>query len=291
VPGANGPVWIPDGSSACGNTTGSGPNIPNTSNYNEKIPPTGITWISNSIGNNINIDLAPIYDANGNLITNTNAAQFQIDGYLPTASDKCRTWADKKHKVCEVYYSKNVNFCGQVVLSAILSQLIPGLTAKDIVDQLHPQDGTGADGLAGLLKTKYSLYVQAENFAMSSNAATGAKFFTYMSSIFGQSPETLIATVVNIQSGDGGSDESGLNGRLGTKGGINHWILMTGVSTQWNNDEQSSYNWVRIFNPFDNQAEYYWWHDFQAAWKVPSDSYISLKIMMRSSQSGTDLGR
>lgn len=50
--------------------------------------------------------------------------------------------------------------------------------------------------------------------------------------------------------------------------GALHWVVVTGVSDQWINDssEKSIWKWVRIFNPFQGQTEYYWWYDFKQSW-------------------------
>ena len=43
-----------------------------------------------------------------------------------------------------------------------------------------------------------------------------------------------------------------------------HWVLITGLSQQWvENDETSAWNWVRINNPYNNRVEYYPWKDFK----------------------------
>jgi hypothetical protein len=253
--------------------------LPNTNGYDEKVHPKSISWVSNSMANNINSQLAPIYNTDGNLVSNINAAQFQIGGYEKYTGN-CSEWSSgkKKDRVCLRYESFNVNFCGQVVLSAILGQLVPGLTARDIVEDLNYQSGTSASLLASYLNDKYSRYVKADSVVMSPNVRTGQQFHNYMSGLFAQS--ALLAPIVNIVSGNSypPGDPDGLNGQLGIIGGINHWILITGVSRQWKNQEDSPLNWVRVFNPFDNQTEYYWWPDFKAAWGKPSSNYVSLKI-------------
>ena len=43
-----------------------------------------------------------------------------------------------------------------------------------------------------------------------------------------------------------------------------HWVLITGLSEQWDcNDDDSAWNWVRINNPYNNRIEYYPWKDFK----------------------------
>jgi len=244
--------------------------VPNTENYDEKSPPAGILWSSNPIANNISTQLAPIYDAMGNLISKTNAAQFEIPNHKRTFI------CDKNGKNC---ISTNVNFCGQVVLSAILYQLLPGITAETVADALNYPTGTAAPTLAEYLNVNYGSYVEAQTISMKSKVITGMVFHDYIESMFRVS--TLFAPVVNIRSGNSHpiGDPDGINGQLDTKGGIAHWVLITGVSMQWRTDDKSPYNWVRIFNPFDNQVEYYWWEDFRSAWRTSSpQNFTALKI-------------
>jgi hypothetical protein len=49
-----------------------------------------------------------------------------------------------------------------------------------------------------------------------------------------------------------------------------HWVVITGISDQWNRlankNPTGTWKWVRIFNPFMGQAEYYTWEDFEKSW-------------------------
>ena len=55
----------------------------------------------------------------------------------------------------------------------------------------------------------------------------------------------------------------GSTGRVGA-GSAGHWLIATGLSRQWNTG--ADWQWVRVYNPFDNQTEYYGWSDFLSAW-------------------------
>lgn len=45
---------------------------------------------------------------------------------------------------------------------------------------------------------------------------------------------------------------------------ISHWVVITGMSEQWDPiNEDSVWNWVRINNPYNNRVEYYPWNDFK----------------------------
>ena len=43
-----------------------------------------------------------------------------------------------------------------------------------------------------------------------------------------------------------------------------HWILVTGLSSQWQFGEE--WQWVRIYNPYNHQIEYYQWSYFLDNW-------------------------
>ena len=257
--------------------------VPDTTNYNEKIPPQNITWISNTIANNINRHLAPIYNEAGKFIANTNAAQFQIAGHRNYTDGTCLPgYFDKKTGQCSRYKSYNVNFCGQVVLSAILRELIPSTTAKTVADALNYQSGTAASDLGTYLNQNYSNSVEAQPVSMANDVKNGYAFFDHMSQMFANA--TLLMPVVNIMFGNSGADTDGINGQLGVGGNsIGHWILITGVSREWEKtNDRSVYNWIRIFNPFDNQAEYYWWPDFYDSWQEESPyNFTALKIRVK----------
>jgi len=256
---------------------------PNVKNYNEMIPPHNITWISNSIANNINRHLVPIYDVAGNFISKTNAAQFQIAGHRNYTDGTCLPgYYDKKTGTCSRYKSYNVNFCGQVVLAAVLRELIPSVTAKIVADALNYQSGTAASDLGTYLNQNYPNNVNAQPASMANFVKNGQVFFDHMSQMFTDS--TLVMPVVNIMFGNSGADTDGINGQLGLGGNsIGHWILITGISREWERtNDRSVYNWVRIFNPFDNQAEYYWWPDFYASWREESpNNFTALKIRIK----------
>jgi len=73
----------------------------------------------------------------------------------------------------------------------------------------------------------------------------------------------------------------GCNGTPGSK--ICHWVVITGTSRQGDASRSESYwNWVRIYNPFDNTTEYYRWEDFRAAWHAALGRYA--EVVLRSVQ-------
>lgn len=53
-----------------------------------------------------------------------------------------------------------------------------------------------------------------------------------------------------------------------------HWVLITGLSEQWDcDDDNSAWNWVRVNNPYNNRVEYYPWNDFKNTISTGKASY------------------
>ncbi len=71
-------------------------------------------------------------------------------------------------------------------------------------------------------------------------------------------------------------------GKFGSTNNVtSHFMVITGYSVQWNESAHfgddvaaSPWQWVRVYNPFDNQTEYYWWEDFWLSWKNDGQSYV-----------------
>ena len=80
----------------------------------------------------------------------------------------------------------------------------------------------------------------------------------------------------------GGSGQ--LPNGLGSKfapSGISHFVVINVTSAQWNLPDSSSsglpelkWKWVRVFNPFDNDTEYYSWGDLKSSWEAENSQYI-----------------
>ena len=50
-----------------------------------------------------------------------------------------------------------------------------------------------------------------------------------------------------------------------------HWVVITGISNEWahswgSNTTPSLWQWVRVYNPFANETEYYLWGDLYESW-------------------------
>jgi len=55
----------------------------------------------------------------------------------------------------------------------------------------------------------------------------------------------------------------GTTGKVGAGTSL-HWLAVTGLSQEWNRGKD--WQWVRVYNPFDNETEYYWWEHFLKGW-------------------------
>ena len=80
-----------------------------------------------------------------------------------------------------------------------------------------------------------------------------------------------IIALVGIVSGSKWVDYGGLLGSIsiGKESPILHWVVITGISNEFNPAYPfSPNNWFRIYNPFDNQTEYYHYPHFMQAWNT-----------------------
>ena len=68
-------------------------------------------------------------------------------------------------------------------------------------------------------------------------------------------------------------------GTLVPRAKTGHWVLLTGLSQScgnsgWQSDEYSSWNWVRINNPYNNRVEYYPWKDFKESISISTGDAV-----------------
>jgi hypothetical protein len=246
-------------------------NPPNTNNYNEKQEPESVSWVSNPFGDNASLYLAPIYDKNGQIKYRTNAAQFKIAGH----EISCERVPDENGQIkCRPGSMYNQNFFGQVTISAIAYLFDRSVTARKIVEDMaemgvDKSNPTGPGTLAYFVNKYYSKYLYAKTES-STNSELSDQLRNKIAAGY------LIISGVNILNGG-----SIVGGRVNPSGHIGHWVMITGISREWDDSgvlELSPWNWVRIFNPFDNETEYYWWGDFSRAWWSPSSKYNMLLV-------------
>ena len=237
---------------------------PKTSNYNPTSAPINISWYSNGIGRWINQNGAPIIDKKGNKVSNTDtllvqAAQFSIRGL--------EWYCGKRDENGDCIEMHNQNYCGEVILSALMD--------KAFRDKFGIKTTT-TDMIIAIFRAKYELSnSQATDFNQLSGYLNDTGLWSSrvdnISSRFSDSYSLLGSLVQIIRSPNqnqiihliGVGSRSGVVG----KGTTSHWVLITGISREWDNDPLSPWNWIRIFNPFNNRTEYYWWEDYYKNWK------------------------
>lgn len=223
---------------------------PNTTGYNEKYPPRNIYW-------------KPTHNpltAGALGLTPGNAAQYMVPGW-----------------------ENNYRLCGLVSLAAILTQY--GISAKDVVDlfsAIISADPNGQDNndLVTFVTNSYADKLTIRDLTSQGGSMIGFKNILRDN----LSSSTVVMAGVEINNGgkiissgtakarleawaeylnDPDKDPNKRPQGICDKGVICHWVVVTGISQQWREtDVYSKWNWVRVYNPFDDQTEYYWYKDF-----------------------------
>jgi RHS repeat-associated protein len=239
--------------------------------YNPEQNPPYIFWKSNTNAEKIAMGKAPLYGNDDKLLSNAEQAQFNIKNHLWSCEyekDKEGNLFCKKSTIC------NANFCGQVVISALMKIYDDNITTKDVIEKLAPShpgcDGTTYKDLSDFINKQYGEYIESKSI---SGIYTASQLPTFLKD------ELSNNRVVFPQVGLPYS----IHNYLGTGGlQIRHWVLITGISEQWDyTNDSSEWNWVRIYNPFDNRTEYYWWEDFRNAWNQTSKAFDTLSIRFK----------
>lgn len=250
-------------------------NAPEVLMYDEKQAPNGITFAGSP--------LTPptiLYDRNcmseREVQPGTDQSQF-----IPSRCEP--TWPlDRDRRGNLLTYHSGL--CGELSIAALLMGLIPGLTANDVVDDfmMHrpnvAPDYTGSDELRKFINTRYSKYMYAWS-AQSVADWGGYERLIKLLPGWLNSGYVVAGIWVNGNSGqlrNGIVDARAPNRPFRTEGIAKHWIVITGISNEWNIG--SAWQWVRIYNPFDNQTEHYWWADFQSSWQTETGSMLRITM-------------
>ncbi len=221
---------------------------PNIKSYNEKIPPPGIKWIPSS---------NPLSSGAKGIPYGVNQAQFQVNP----------SWT---------------GLCGPISVAAIIRSKDSTVTAQEVVamakDLIGDPNYLGADKLEELLE-KF-IY---ENYQKSWYVDWGyiTKWVPQPPYIWekggeqrvaNQVKEWLIASELIIV----GVMASGSSGTV-HQDGVEHWVVITGMSMDWQDNPWDERNWVRIYNPFDNETEYYPWEDLRNSWRNDGNMMVLIK--------------
>jgi RHS repeat-associated protein len=232
---------------------------PNTRGYNEKIPPRNITWYPSQ---------NPYLMGATGIPRNTNGSQ-RID--------------------------QNYGLCGVVALSAITGLSVQSIIRLYVELQSQGFINSGTDippnfqgpgtlveivnnGIAGGWTAEglyWTNFLRDSNGNQLSYPANKRQQANLIYQLLSQGKHPVAG--VEILSGSFAAENADISGKIASTNRskankITHWVVISGVSNEWSktngfyNNNDSPWNWVRVFNPFDNQTEYYWWKDFRDAW-------------------------
>jgi RHS repeat-associated protein len=232
---------------------------PNINGYDEKRPPENITFLPSNI----------------------HAQHININGVTPGTN-----FAQK--------IGSNNGLCGQAAITWILSSVFPEITLNEVYE-LHKKlliegkinkydrvfnpatneweykstkdpNYTEASDLKNFINNSYS-----KNFSASSGYLTRNNVDSYVRNLIMEgSYYTIVGFAVDKSFG---YLTYGKSSKFSQKNNsTRHWGVIVGTSQQWSNYSRTEeagatpWQWVKVFNPFDNEMEYYWWGDFKNSW-------------------------
>jgi RHS repeat-associated protein len=221
---------------------------PDIQSYNEKIPPIGITWIPS---------LDPLIIGAGGISYGVNQAQFEINA----------SWT---------------GLCGPIAVAAIIRSNDPSVTAQDVVKKAQEMFGDPNYLGPGNLKSLTNEFVY-ENYRKQWLVDWGyiskwveGNYWTREGEgrVMNQVTQWLTSSHLIIA----GVKASGSGGKVLTEGGVEHWVVLTGISkNQQSASWDSEWNWARIYNPFDNETEYYPWKDLRKSWIADGNMLVLVR--------------
>jgi hypothetical protein len=247
-------------------------NAPEVLMYDEKQSPKNITFSGSP--------LTPpriIYDRNciDERVVPPGTDQSQ---FIPSRCEP--TWPSDRNRHGTITYHSGL--CGQISIAAILAGLIPGVTANDVVDNFmkyrpgFAPDYTGVNELREFINEYYGGYLytgKAERVDVE-NSNLIQKLRNSLNGSY------LISGIrVNGSTGqlrNGARMAAAPNRPFAMGGAAKHWVVITGVSNEWGVGRD--WRWIRIYNPFGNQTEYYWWGDFQKSWEIEQGAMLRVSI-------------
>lgn len=239
---------------------------------NEKVAPDGVTFIGN--------DLAPPvikrYDAEAGEVVpvepGTNGSQFIDNTY--GEDNKGPKWGRYVDKYGNDQW--HTGLCGQASIAAILNSRFP-VSVNQIVDVFVTEIGgvpdyTSASELATVINEWYGDILHADYGTVADYYGDGGNLDD-MPAIMGEWLGNGDYIIAGVGINGGGEVWDDRAGEL-IPNGAGHWVVITGIA----NDPQTDTQWVRIYNPFDNETEYYTWEDFKDAWSNDDIGYHLLHI-------------
>jgi len=150
--------------------------------------------------------------------------------------------------------------CGIFVVAAIV-----GLNVNDVWNSAYNVDWYWEDTETGLLwpvdvlpnyTSKYELEAVIESYY-------GWHAYTIQGIDSKQAKDLLSGLLSSNRYVIPGVAISGYSGKLG-HGLAAHWVVVSGLSAEWHLGHR--WQWIRIYNPFNHQEEYYMWDYFLDNW-------------------------
>jgi RHS repeat-associated protein len=265
-------------------------NPPNVSGYNEKIPPAGVTFTGS------NLTPPSIYKRRW--IRNLSGVLCSCSGIVPPGTEQSQfiSNTDPYAASWPPYEGNDDNMhtglCGQAVIAALLNKVVPGQYSLNRVvhDFLYfrpgdPPDYTTVGELASFINTAYAMYLHAD----------GSRMYVWdwtnnFNDPYGidEMPDLMRPWLTQQSYFIAGVKVGGSTGKL-NNGNASHWIVISGVSNEWNRtwegngySYESPWRWIRIYNPFDNDTEYYTWNDFRRAWLADNAAVLKVDTRMNT---------
>jgi RHS repeat-associated protein len=222
--------------------------VPTGQIFNEKVSPPGVTWIPSS---------DPLSSGAGGIPYGKDQAQFNIRP----------NWT---------------GLCGPISVAAIIRSKDPTITAQEIVNEAEDMFGDPNNLGAGQIERLLEGFISA-TYKNNWNVEWGyiTKWVIQPPYIWqkggeqrvaSQMKEWMITSNLIIAGVMAGSN----SGRI-LEDGIGHWIVITGMSMYWEDNPWNERNWVRIYNPFDNETEYYPWDYFRKSWRNNGSMLVLVK--------------
>ncbi|MGD1996839.1 MAG: hypothetical protein PVH62_08710 [Anaerolineae bacterium] len=156
------------------------------------------------------------------------------------------------------------NSCGVVALTVVLRTAYPTLTAQDVWDRAV-EDLPQVDPNMTTAKELRSIVQHYKGFVGDVRAEGSVDAQTLRSAIReGSYPVALVEI-------DGGDNRLLTADEAKGVHTVSHWVVVTGMSDagQWSAGKR--WQWVQVYNPYDDDLEYYTWEHFQSSLSAAND--------------------
>ncbi len=246
--------------------------------YNEKVPPPGVSFDPATTAESVS-SLPPGYIPAQIIPIVASSRRYTPEGnqngsyHSGLCGDISILWIFEHFRFVEniyIMYWKHYDFLQE---EWVCEGGIGGCSAEKrdlIVDYSQNFE------LAMFINQNYSFY-EAEygDFTNFSEAYTKVR-----EGLLHNGPYYIVGININ---GDTGQLRNGSSQKFSSETDVMHWVVINGFSRNWDfkwspdvNWKESPMQWVRIYNPFDDDLEYYWWSDFKNSWLENGKTYVSV---------------